>query len=406
MEYAHGLLRTLACSAVLLAATSSLAAELHGRSSTQLIWFNNIFDQEKQTEIAQYLSFSATKIDKDDKLSFHGYGRVSQDITNNDGFNARLFYLYADYRDLFNKVDIRAGRQFVNYTAGSALIDGGMVELKNVGPVAFSVMGGRNVFFGIDGELSKSRDAVFGAAAYLTGYPTTDAEISYFVKYDQDGMASEKIGAMFKHYVFGGLKVYGNTRFDMASETLDEVLLGSKYFVNENLVLTGEWFQSYPVFDYTSIYSVFAVDQYQEGTFRADYTINQKYALHGAYKWQDYGEDTMGHVFEFGLKVRPIETLMIDVSYDHRIGYAGDLDGASVDVQYDIQKNLQLSGGAAFDVYQKDRMTGATTTQSYWLGTRYKFDKQMSLTGKVQDNVNVGSFKHDFSGRIAFNYDF
>lgn len=400
------LLYPLLGAALLMPVSTSWALELHGRTSTQYLWFNNIFNDKKQAEFAQYLQFSLSDIDPDKKLTLHGYGRISQDVMNGEGFGERLFYLYADYRDLFNKVDIRAGRQFVNYAAGSALIDGGMVDLKNVGPVAFSVMGGRNVYYGIDGELTHAGDTVFGAAAYLTGYPATDAEISYFVKRDNDGIAREQIGAMFRQYLFGGLKLYGNTRFDMASENFDEILAGAKYFVNENLVLTGEWFQSYPTFDYTSIYSVFAVDRYQEGSFRADYTINHMFAVRGAYKYQDFGENTEGHVFEAGLKVRPIETLMLDFGYDRRHGYAGDLDGFTVDAQYDMTPNLQLAGGMAYDVYKKDSMTGDTNAQSYWLGTRYRLNKTMSVDARVQDNINVGHFRHDWSGRVAFNYDF
>ncbi len=160
------LLYPLLGAALLMPVSTSWALELHGRSSTQYLWFNNIFNDKKQAEFAQYLQFSLSDIDPDKKLTLHGYGRISQDVMNGEGFGERLFYLYADYRDLFNKVDIRAGRQFVNYAAGSALIDGGMVDLKNVGPVAFSVMGGRNVYYGIDGELTHAGDTVFGAAAY------------------------------------------------------------------------------------------------------------------------------------------------------------------------------------------------------------------------------------------------
>ncbi len=391
---------------LLTVTSTSWALEFHGRSSTQYLWFNSVFNGKKQAEFAQLLSFALTDIDKEKKFSVHGYGRVSQDVMNGDGFDSRLFYFFADYRDLFDKIDIRAGRQFVNYAAGSALVDGGMVDLKNVGPIAFSVMGGRNVLYGIDRELTRAGDTVFGAAATLVGYPATDAEISYFLKQDSDGVARETIGAMFRQYLFGGLKMYGNVRFDTASETFEEVLGGVKYFVNENLVVTGEWFQSYPTFDYTSIYSIFAVDRYQEGSFRADYTINHMFAIRGAYKRQDFGENTVGDVFEAGLKIRPITNLMIDLAYDRRQGYAGNLDGFTLDVQYDHTPNLQLAGGLSYDVYIKDRMTNRTTSQNYWLGTRYKFDKNMSFDLRVQDNVDVWKFKHDWSGRVAFNYDF
>jgi len=398
--------RIIICGSVLFSAVTAWSAELHGRSSTQYLWFNNIFDGNKQAEFAQLLNFSVINIDAEKKFTLHGYGRISQDVMNGEGFGNRLFYLYADYSNLYDKLDIRAGRQFVNNSAGSALIDGGMVSLKNVGPVAFTVMGGRNVVYGLDHELTRGGDTVFGAAATLTGYPTTDAEISYFLKKDAAGVARETIGAMFKQYLFQGLKLYGNVRYDTASETFEEVLVGGKYFASVNLVLSAEWFQSYPTFDYTSIYSVFAVDRYKEGSLRADYTINDMFAVRAAYKRQDFGENTAGDVYELGLKIRPIPTLMVDVAYDRRQGYAGDLDGATLDVQYDYTPKLQLAGGLAYDVYQRDSMTGDTNAQTYWLGTRYKLDKAMSFDLRVQDNVNVGNFRHDWSGRTAFNYDF
>ncbi|MHB8122513.1 MAG: hypothetical protein ACYDG4_10205 [Desulfuromonadaceae bacterium] len=398
--------RTIICGSVLFSAVSAWSAELHGRSSTQFLWFNSIFTGEKQSELAELLRFSVTNIDAENKLTLHGYGRLSHDVKNGDGFENRLFYLYADYSNLYDKLDIRAGRQFVNNSAGSALIDGGMVNLKNVGPVAFSLLGGRNVVYGIDKDLTEGGDMAFGAAATLTGYPATDAEISYFLKKDTDGVARETVGAMFKQYLFKGMKLYGNARFDTASETFEELLIGGKYFASVDLVLSAEWFQSYPTFDYTSIYSVFAVDRYQEGSVRADYTINDMFAVRAAYKRQDFGEDTAGDVYEIGLKVRPITNLTVDVAYDRRHGYAGDLDGATLDVLYDYTPKLQLAGGIAYDVYQRDSMTGDTTAQTYWLGTRYKLDKAMSFDLRVQDNVDVGDFKHDWSGRTAFNYDF
>ena len=104
-----GLLRTLLCT-VLLSATTAWAAEIHGRSSTQFVWFNNLFNDRKQTEIAEYLQLSITKIDSAGKFSIYGYGRGTQDLDNGEGLNGRLYYLYGDYRGLFDKVDLRVGR--------------------------------------------------------------------------------------------------------------------------------------------------------------------------------------------------------------------------------------------------------------------------------------------------------
>ncbi|MBL0225794.1 MAG: hypothetical protein IPQ16_09535 [Geobacteraceae bacterium] len=389
---------------MLFTSSAAWSAEIHGRSSTQFIWFNDIYTGNKQAEFGEYLSLSVTKLDKDNKLTVQGYGRITQDVRNGQGMNGRLYYLYGDYSNLFDKLDLRLGRQFVNYAAGSALIDGGKIELKNVGHLAFSVMGGRNVYFSLDGEATNDRDFAWGVATYLYGYRNTDAELSYFMKLDNDGVARDQLGATFKHHLFNSLKVYGNTRFDMASETFSEVLAGVKYFPNVDLVLTGEWYQSYPTFDSTSIYSVFAVSRYQEGVFRADYTINDKINVNAGYSRQIY-EDGDSDVFKIGCRIRPIENLSLNLSYDYQDGYGGNLNGAIAEAFYDITKQIEVAAGIHYDVYERDRATGEETARKYWMGGKYKINNKMSASVRVEDNVNA-HYEEDWAGRVAFNYDF
>jgi len=391
-------------SILLFASSAAWSAEIHGRSSTQFLWFNNVFTEKKQAEFGEYLNLSVTNIDKDNKLSFQGYGRFTQDVRNGEGLNGRLYYLYGDYSNLFDKVDIRLGRQFVNYAAGSALIDGGKVDLKNVGPVGFSVMGGRNVIFDLDGEATRSHDFAFGAAAYLAGVKSVDAELSYFMKFDKDGLARDQLGASAKWYLLNSVKVYGNTRFDLPSETFSEVLAGIKYFPTSDLILTGEWYQSYPTFDSTSIFAVFAVNRYQEGVFRVDYTINDKIAVNAGYSREDFETDS-ADVFEVGCRIRPIEQVLLNLNYDRRKGYGGSLNGGIAELTYEPIKPLELAAGIHFDVFERDRVTGEETARKYWLGAKYKLAKNMTASVRIEDDVNA-RFKSDWQGRAVFNYDF
>jgi len=397
------ILRTLAC-IPLLTASTAWSAEVHGRSSTQFQWYNDIFTDKKVAEFGEYLNLSITKIDKAEKFSIQGYGRLTQDVRNGEGLNGRLYYLYADYRDLYDKVDLRFGRQFINYAAGSALVDGGQIELKKVGPVAFSIMGGRNVIFDLNGEATQSRDFVFGAAAYLTGFQKTDAEVSYFMKFDNDGLARDQLGASFKQYLFNSLKLYGNTRLDIPSKTFSEVLAGIKYFPTTNLVLTGEWYQSYPTFDSTSIYSVFAVNRYQEGVFRIDYTFNDMFSANVGYSKQDY-EGADADVYEVGCRIRPIEQVQLSLNYDRRSGYGGNLNGGIAEITFEPIKPLELAAGIHYDVYERDRVTGEETARKYWAGAKYKLAQNMSASVRVEDNVNA-TYKSDWQGRAVFNYNF
>ncbi|GFE57802.1 hypothetical protein [Geobacter sp. AOG1] len=389
----------------LLVSTTAWSAEIHGRSSTQLLWFNNELIEQRQFEAAEYLRLSVTNIDKAGKFNIYGYGRLSQDFSNGEGGAGRLYYLYGEYRDLFDKADIRVGRQFVNVAAGSAIIDGLQVDIKNIGPVGFSLFGGRDVIFGLDGEIGYNWNTDLGMSAYLTGFKQTDAEVSWFRKWDHGNVARDILGLSAKQYLLNNLKVYGNAKYDLTAETFNEVQAGLKYFPTSSLVFTGEYYQSYATFDTTSIYSVFAVNEYAEGLFRVDYTFNDMVSINAGYNRQGYGEGAAANVYHVGLGVRPFEPLKVNVEYDNRTGYYGNTNGVIIDADYAITKKANIAGGFTYDVYQRDSLTNDEIARRYWLGGKYKVANNVAVSGRIQTDVNA-QYRHNTSGRVTFDYDF
>jgi len=390
---------------MLLAAGTAWGAEISGKSSTQFLWYNNEFTERRIFEAAEYLRVNITRIDQTGKLSFHGYGRGAQPMGPDHDGTARLYYFYADYRDLYDKLDLKFGRQFVNNSAGSAIIDGLQIDLKSVGPIAFSAFGGRDVIFGRDGELGYAWNTNLGISAYLTGLKKTDAEISWLRKWDKSEAARDIIGLSAKQYLLNSLRLYGNARFDMVSETFNEVQGGGKYFPTSDLVFTAEYYQSYPTFDTTSIYSVFTVDRYREGVFRTDYSLGDKVSINLGYNRQWYGEGAVANVYHAGVGVRPVKPLKINLEVDNRQGYYGSTNGVMVDFDYELNKNAQVAGGITYDVYQRDVMTNDNIARRYWLGGKYRFARNMALSGRIQNDVNA-RFTENVSGRLTFDYDF
>ena len=243
-------------------------------------------------------------------------------------------------------------------------------------------------------------------AIYLQGFPNTDLDISWFRKWDEYDVARDILGASFKQYLFQNMKLYGNARYDIVSEVFSELLGGLRYFPTANLSFTGEYYQSYPTFDTTSIYSVFAVNRYKEALFRADYTISEKLAVNFGYTRQDFGDDDgWGNVYIVGFTFRPFDVLTIDLDYDRRTGYGGDLNGATLEANFDATPQLRLAAGVAYDVYQRDSMTGEETARNYWLGARYKMTKSLSASLRVEQSVNK-TYDSNMQGRFTVDYDF
>jgi hypothetical protein len=380
------------------------AAEIHGRSSTQYLWYNDPIEGGNQRDLVEYLMVSATGFDDAGKLSFQGYARADYDIKNTDGAKDRVYYLYADYRDFMNKADFRLGRQFVNLSAGSALLDGAQVDIKNVGPVGFTVAGGRDIRFG-EADIITSHASAAGIAAYLTGYKNTDLDVSYFRSYDYSDLARDIVGASFKQYLLDSVKIYGNARYDLTAEVFNEALGGIKYFPFLDLMLTAEYYESYPTFDTTSIYSVFAVNKYQEQVLTAEYTLTSWLDVSAGYFHEEFGDDSRAAVYEAGLRLRPSLALTVGVFHDGRRGYGGTLDGYKAYAEYGKPGAWKAAAGVDLDVYQRDDMTGDETARKYWAAGKYTIAKNMAASVRVEDNVNI-NYDEDIRGRVTFDYDF
>jgi hypothetical protein len=262
--------------------------------------------------------------------------------------------------------------------------------------------------FGIDGEVGHEGNYLVGVSAYLAGVRHTDLDVSWFRKWDAGDVSQDILGATFKQYLLDRLKLYANARYDLTAEVFNEVLGGVKYFPNANLVLTGEYFQSYPTFDTTSIYSVFAVNRYWEAVFRGDYTINPNMEVHAGYNRQDYGDDGTADVVEAGINFRPVDSLIVAVTYDHRNGYPGRLDGGILEVTWDPTAQLQLAAGMTVDSYTRDAfhdVREGRVSQKYWVGGRYKMASNLSASVRIDDDVNEEHSSY-VQGRVVVNYDF
>jgi len=397
-------LSTALAALLILSAGTALGAEISGRSSTQLLWYNDAFTEDRVFEAAQYLRVNVTKVDKDNKLSFFFYGRGAQSFGSDPDTTGRVYYLYADYRDLANKADLRLGRQFASNASGSVIIDGLKVDLKNIGPVGVSAFVGRDVVFGLTGELGSSWNTDLGISAYLTGFKNTDAEISWLRTWYQSEVARDILGASFKQNLLNTVKLYGNTKYDLFSEAFIESLIGAKVYPTSNLIFTGEFYSSYPIFDATSIYSVFAVDKYQETLVRADYTISEMLSVNVGYNYQSF-DGASANVYQIGAGISPLKDLRINLQCDSRTGYPDNTYGFLADVDFQINKNAQIAGGMAYEVYDRTTIASDEIARRYWLGGKYKLAKNMALSGRIQNDVNA-SYSENVSGRVVFDYDF
>jgi hypothetical protein len=304
----------------------------------------------------------------------------------------------------FDNTSLKLGRQFVNFTAGSAVMDGIRLDVSGLGLFGITLADGADARFSLDGTDSKLRNHFSGLNLRLENVRATQLGISYVRRYDDWDIAREEFGLNFRRS-WSYASPYGEVRYDRLSADFSEALAGLDVYPLNNLMLKAEFYHSYPTFDSTSIYSVFAVDSYREYLVQADYSLSAPLGLTASYTRQLYGDAEHANVYTAGVNVYPLEHLTLKVSVDRRTGYAGHDWGFETDGDYKVGDRLSLSAGAQYDSYKRpDDFSGNYATR-YWVGGRWRFLPAASLATRLEDNINE-NFNHRPLGRITLDWTF
>ncbi len=387
---------------LILLAFPCFGAEISFKSSTQYLWYNDFITRDNEREIAEYLKVSVNKLTKDNKLTLHAYGRLNKQLTSSDDLDARLYYLYLNYEGLLDdKIDLTLGRHNVYTNSLSGIVDGGSLAIRNIGPLGFKFSGGREVLFTERSELSAKDSYLWTASAY-SNFMSYFLQLSYGVRYDRNDISKEIIGFSADGPIWKSLSFYFDTKYDYAMKSTNQFLFGLKATPIKDLILRAEYYQSFPSFDYTSVYSVFAVDKYKEYSIKGQYAINKDYSVSLGYAKEDFNEDETADLYEIGLKAQPIKNLKINLSYEKRNGYAGEIDGLRLDGAYKIDK-LNIQAGIDYDDFR--RAERQDSSKRYWVGMLYDINNNISFYGKLEDEVSY-NYKNNYKGYLALNVKF
>ncbi|MBI5637555.1 MAG: hypothetical protein HZA03_06265 [Nitrospinae bacterium] len=381
------------------------AASFSLKSSSQFLWGENWLG-EGNPVVAEYLKF---KYDGESKMRFTGYGRVSKDFgagnLRDTAASGRLYYGYLDYWG-FDLFSLRMGRQYTSYSAGGMILDGLTADFRNLSQYAgMAFSAGGDVQMPINSDYSTDRRMAAAASIYLKNAGLTEADISYLRKYDDKNTARETVGVNVASS-FRWAKPYARAAYGNLTESFDTIIAGLDIYPTARLAIRGEYYQAYPTFDSTSIYSVFAVDRYSEYLLKTAYDVTARFSAFAAYKRQLYEENDTADVISLGGLYQPTDGTWVNVALDNRQGRGGRLWGGEIYGDYKASGDFKLSAGVQRDMYQRVETVDAWANASrYWLGIKYRIKENSQVTLRMEENVNE-NFNHRFVGRAAFDISF
>ena len=387
-------------------AGNAMAVKVQGRASTVVERYDSV-DGETALPFHQYLQLNLSDIGTQG-YSFKAYGRISDDLQNEVTVDSRLYYAYLEKRNAIEGLDFRLGRQFISTTAGASLMDGLMLNIRWADDYHVKAYGGGDVSY-YDGY--SNQDLVFGIEAGGF-YFDDDLELNLsFLQKRQDNLVDiELVGFDATLDLTDQLYLYSETQFNTIAEAISYQLLGAKYR-NAPTTFRLEYLYSLPVFSANSIYSVFAVEEYEEVLAEVTYKIRPGLQTYGRYTREIYNEFDDANVFELG-----IEKLRTNKCSGYLSGVIRDDDdgqsmyGVKARAAYRFLPELEAGIGAEVDVLEReiayfttdDQDQNETTSSRIWLFGTYDFTDKFNVEAKIERNES-DLWDYYYRGRVRLN---
>lgn len=375
-------------------------ATVSGRASTVLEWRD---DPQGDAALPgyQYLQLNIGDI-AGKGLDFKGYGRLADDFNNELDIDSRLYYAYLEKKGLLTNLDAKLGRQFISTTAGASIMDGLYLNYNNLGPLKLALFGGGDVAYysGYNAE-----DVIAGGKLSGRFLDSLGLGLSYIQKWNDGDLSHELIGFDAAYDVKELINLYSETQYSWLTDEVTYFLAGAHYYRNPKWSLRTEYLYSLPVFSATSIYSVFAVSEYQELMAELGYSIAPGLRAFGRYSREMYEDFADANVFELGLeKIRTARCAGYLTGVWRDDGDGQDLKGFKVYGSYLLTQSLQAGAGAHLDVLERrlDETDDETSSSRLWLDLTAYLTKTLNVEAKAE-RIESDLWDEYYQGRIRLN---
>ena len=395
----------------LLGLASSLAipaqaATVSGRASTVLEWYD---DPEEDTALPVYQYLQLNVRDLAPGYHFKLYGRLGDDINDEDSdAKSELYYAYLEKKNLVQGLDFRLGRQFIATTAGASLMDGLALDYTFLKDYKLKLFGGGDVTYY---EGYNVKDVIAGVELGGSFFDDSlDVAASYLQKWDGGLLAQELVGFDASLDLDGKLWLYNESQWDVLSERLSYELVGAKYRFEAPFTLRAEYLYSLPVFSSTSIYSVFAVEEYEEIMAEATWMVQPGVQTFLRVTRELYDEFDDANVFELG-----VEKLATGNCSGYLVGTVRrdddgqNMHGIKAYGSYRFFSPLQAGLGVSVDVLEReidyfdtDVDSDETTQNRFWADVLWKVSDKINVEGKVE-RVESDLWDYYNRGRVRLN---
>jgi hypothetical protein len=235
-----------------------------------------------------------------------------------------------------------------------------------------------------------------------------DASLAYFQERDDHDLAREILGLDLRYDIEDALELSADAQYNLLMGGISRFFAEANYHRNPKYQVKAHYLYDIPVFRATSIYSVFAVDQYQEAGADFIYVLDKGLNAVARYTREMYESTADANVYEAGVEKLPFGApwsgYLLGTYRDDKDGQ--DLRGAKLRLAYEYSRYFQPGFGIHYDVLERRlEDNDRTTSNRIWIFAESDLNDVLTLEAKVE-RAHSALYDDDYSGRVRLSYRF
>lgn len=351
--------------------------DFHGRTSNTIYSYE---DTTQHTRVFQFVRFSLQS-PKLSNLSLNTNLRALTDLNETLDSEQRFkaYSLNLKYKNLFNRVDLVLGRQFLHPGAVLGGLDGLYTKFKITNRMNISAYGGAEAHFNSSLKIYKPEDSmVAGGLFEMNRFFSSGLQLFYLQKSNEDDIFWQLTGLNLNTALLPKTHVRVQAHYDLQNSGFHRLLFSARHNLTKQISLNAGFKKQMPQIYANSFYTIFDVDAYKQYKFGCSYNMSQNFFLSGQYQLVQFDDETANRVF---LTVNNING-SIGVIYES--GYAGEQLGLILDYAHSITPALLASINIDYSRYKTEKVFEFENQIANAVRLSYRFQKHWIIDLEYQ----------------------
>jgi hypothetical protein len=356
----------------------------HGSAKNSIYSFES---KESHTKIYQFARFNVASKNKNIVLfsSMRALTDANETLTDDDKY--KVYSLGVRCKNIFNRLELSFGRQFLHPGTILGALDGLNGNLRLSNNMSFQFYGGVEGHFGRSFKVYEKADShVSGGLFQISKCLSSRVQLLYLRKENENDVFWNIAGANLMTALIPKTVVKAQAHYDVESERMHRLLLSARNSWSQNIFTTLEYKSQHPQIYANSYYTIFEPKAYDQYRIGAAVKICSDYYIDSQFQMVNFEDDNANRFF------LSLQNKNGSLGFVLENGYAGDQLGLMFDYAYPIMEKLTASVYLDYskyrteEIYEYENQLANAARLSYRLNRHLAIDVEYQwLTNRLKD---------------------